>query len=73
MPRITRDNVRECFTYHKPDAARAAKHESVNDQTAALAELYMDACPESPEATLAVRKLQEARMWANAAIATNQE
>ncbi len=73
MPRITRDNVRECFTYHKPDDVRAAKHESVNTQTAALAELYMDVCPESPEATLAVRKLQEARMWANAAIATNQE
>lgn len=26
-------------------------------------------CPESAERTLAVRKLQEARMWANAAIA----
>ena len=35
MPQITRDNVRECFTYHKPDAVRAAKHESVNEQTAA--------------------------------------
>ena len=73
MPRITRDNVRECFTYHKPDEARAAKHESINEQTAALAELYMDVCPGSPEATLAVRSLQEARMWANAALATNPE
>lgn len=26
-------------------------------------------CPESAERTIAVRKLQEARMWANAAIA----
>ena len=46
--------------------------ESINEQTTQLAELYFDTCPASPELTLAVRKLQEARMWANAALATNQ-
>lgn len=28
-------------------------------------------CPQSPERTLAVRKLQEARMWANLSIVLN--
>jgi hypothetical protein len=38
---------------------------------AAITEAYeavLLACPRSAERTLAIRKLQEARMWANAAI-----
>ena len=71
MPQITPANVDDCFRYHPPDKERAAKHETVNAATVGLAKLYMNTCPASPELTLAVRKLQEARMWANAALATN--
>lgn len=72
MPQLTRGNVRDAFFYHPPDEDRKVKHERINEQTTQLAELYFDVCPASPELTLAVRKLQEARMWANAALATNQ-
>ncbi len=71
MPQVTKENVGECFTYHPPDEARAAKHAIINGNTIGLAHEYFEHCPESPELTLAIRKLQEARMWANAALATN--
>jgi hypothetical protein len=73
MPQLTRENVDQAFRYSPPDAVRAVKHEAVNDHTIKLAKIYFDNCPASPELTLAVRKLQEARMWANAALATNPE
>ena len=71
MPRITRENVRDCFSYQPPDAARGIRHENINAATADLAELYFENAPESPELTLAIRALQTARMWANSALATN--
>lgn len=71
MPRINEANVRDCFSYSPPDNARAQKHDKINTATADLAVLYFQNAPESPEMTLAIRALQTARMWANAALATN--
>jgi hypothetical protein len=71
MPRPSRDNLPHLFTSHPPDAATAAKHDAINTAAIACAEAFMDNAPESPELTLAIRALEEARMWANAALATN--
>jgi len=40
----------------------------VNEAAYAMYQIILANCPRSAERTLAVRKLQEARMWANAAI-----
>jgi hypothetical protein len=44
------------------------KHKQVERAISAAYDTLLEVCPRSAERTLAVRKLQEARMWANAAI-----
>jgi len=48
---------------HKIDGFQA-----VNAAAYAMYQIILATCPRSPERTIAIRKLQEARMWANAAI-----
>lgn len=43
-------------------------HKIVENGISAAYHAVLEACPQSAERTLAIRKLQEARMWANAAI-----
>lgn len=46
-----------------------AHYRAVSQAAKVMYDTLLGHCPESAERTLAVRKLQEARMWANAAIA----
>lgn len=41
----------------------------INDATRIVARCMMERCPRSRELSLALTKLEEARMWANASIA----
>lgn len=47
---------------------RVPLHKAVEGGISTAYDAILASCPESAERTLAVRKLQEARMWANAAI-----
>ena len=71
MPyRITAENVKDVFTYVQPATEDvAAAHLHVQAAATQCAKEFFTACPESHELTLAIRCLQEAKMWANAAIA----
>lgn len=59
------------FAYHAPDDEKRRRHELVRDMHYDLAEIVNDLCPEGREKSLAITKLEEAMMWANAAIARN--
>jgi len=50
------------------DPAKIAAFKRVNDVTYEVYRVILALCPRSAERTLSIRKLQEARMWANAAI-----
>jgi len=50
------------------DLTKIACFQSVNDSAYSMYVNILANCPRSAERTLAIRKLQEARMWANAAI-----
>jgi len=60
------------FTYHKPFGDQPGRYLVLRSAAKRMAELILDACPESREQTLALTRLQEAVMWANAAIACNE-
>lgn len=60
------------WRYHAPKDDQAGRYEAINGSTRACAELILQACPVSRERSLAITKLEEARMWANAAIAKNE-
>lgn len=62
------------FNYHQPPNQRVVdKHQQVREGCHYAANVVATACPEGREKALALTKLEEAMMWANAAIARNQE
>lgn len=56
------------FKYVPPTEDKVPHFEAIARHCADLYRSLMTHVPESPERTLAIRKLQEVRMWANAAI-----
>lgn len=60
------------FTYHKPDSASVNSMKKIRDKAYGLCELINDLVPDSREKSLAITKLEEVSMWANAGIARNQ-
>jgi hypothetical protein len=60
------------FTYHPPKGDQPHRYEMIRAATLALAQLIVRNSPESPEQSLAIRKLEEAVMWANAGIARHE-
>lgn len=60
------------FTYHAPKPGQPEKYVVIRDTAKALAMLINDNCPDSREKSLAVTKLEECVMWANASIARNE-
>ena len=59
------------FKYHAPTAGQPEQYQQIRDKAKELAYLIQEIVPESREKSLAVTKLEEAVMWANAGIARN--
>lgn len=59
------------FKYHAPKPAQIALYEELRNKARSLADYFVVNCPNSREKSLALTKLEEAVMWANAAIARN--
>jgi hypothetical protein len=66
------DDLIKRFTYHAPKGDQPARYEELRNEARLLAVTFDDLCPESREKSLAVTKLEEAVMWANASIARNE-
>lgn len=66
MTRISIDNV---FTYHAPGPIEIAKYGELREKAKELAHLIFDTCPPSEDRAIALRKLRECIMTANASIA----
>lgn len=60
------------FTYHAPKLGQPHKYESLRSMALEYASLINETCPESREKSLAITKLEEAVMWANASIARRE-
>ena len=59
------------FMYHAPKEGQPAKYTAIREKAKELAYLIDELCPESRERSLAITKLEEVSMWANASIARN--
>jgi hypothetical protein len=68
-PRQTIDNN---FSYHAPNEEQRLAYEKLREAAKDVAILIADYCPEGREKSLAMTHLENAVMWANAAIARNQ-
>jgi hypothetical protein len=60
------------FTYHAPKDDQPERYENLRREAKALALRIMGSCPPSRERSLALTKLEESTMWANASIARNE-
>lgn len=60
------------FTYHPPQPDQIPRYENLRSQALLLAIIIKENTPRSPEQTLAIRKLEEAIMWANKSIACGE-
>jgi hypothetical protein len=60
------------FVYHAPKGNQPERYAIIRDEGYSLAKFIDDLVPESREKSLALTKLEEAVMWANAAIARNE-
>jgi hypothetical protein len=66
-------DINSAFTYHAPKDDQTARYITVRETAKQFAHLLDQLCPPSSERTLALRKLQECVMWANASIAMNEQ
>lgn len=59
------------FRYHTPKDGQPEKYEALRNKAKELAYLYDELAPNSREKSVAMTKLEESVMWANASIARN--
>jgi len=61
------------FAYHAPTGNKVNIHAELRNRFGAIALFTLASTPPSREQSLAITKIEEAMLWANAAIARNPE
>lgn len=69
----SREQIEKTFTYHPPFGDQPDRYARIRNAANDIANLILELTPESGEQTLAFRYLQQAVMFANSAIAINEE
>lgn len=69
---MTTEELATRFTYHAPKGDQPQRYEQIRNAGREMAELIEDECPDSREKSLALTKIEEAVMWANASIARRE-
>jgi len=66
------DKLERNFTYHAPKDDQIERYEKLRVLAKELSQFLVENCPFSREQQLALGKVEESIMWANAAIARNE-
>lgn len=69
---IDEEELRTRFTYYRPKEGQPARYERIRGVAHAFAKVIVEETPPSREQSLALTKLEEAVMHANAAIARRE-
>lgn len=64
--------IDNAFRYHAPKADQPERYQAIRDKAKELAMLIGNSTPMSREQSLSLTNLEQAVMWANAAIARNE-
>jgi hypothetical protein len=65
------ETIERLFSYHPPKPGQPQLYEDIREIAKELAYFIDEHCPDSRERSIAMTKLEEAVMWANASIARN--
>lgn len=68
MPGLTPDQINDLFDYHAFDDTQKRQSEAVREAAKVFANVLVENTPQSPDQSVAVRKLREVVHAANAAI-----
>lgn len=66
---ITKEQLENWLTYHAPTPEQVVQYTAIRQAALSFAQVLVDHTPSSADQTAAVRKIREAVMTANAAIA----
>lgn len=66
------NKVNNIFVYHPANESQVERYESLRAEAKSLTHTILSHTPKSREQSLAITSLQQAIMWANAAIAINE-
>ena len=66
------NQIENNFKYHSPKEWQPEKYTELRNKAKELAYLIDELCPASREKSLALTKIEESIMWANASIARNE-
>ena len=69
---ITQEDIDNRFSYHAPTGSQPERYVAIRNKAKELASDILAKTPSSREQSLALTALEEAVMWANAAIARNE-
>lgn len=69
---IATADIQNWFTYHPPTPNQVERYAALRDGAKTFAELVLALTPASADQTVAIRKIREAVMVANAAIACEE-
>jgi hypothetical protein len=70
--RDIQDDLQKRFTYHAPKGNQQMRYEHIRKYGFEMAVMLINNCPDSRERSLSLTRIEEAVMWANAAIARNE-
>lgn len=70
-PMNSSEILHELFSYHPPTPESLPKFSAINQAAKNFAEIVLANCPPGADRSDTIRKIREARMTANAAIALN--
>lgn len=65
------ERIENAYIYHPANSIQEKKYSRIRVKAKELAYIIEEECPVSREKSLAMTKLEEASMWANASIARN--
>jgi hypothetical protein len=63
------DDLEFLFTYHSPEGDEPMRYALLRGEALLMAKKIVECCPRSPSRTVAIQRLRECVMFANAAIA----
>jgi len=72
MPQLDQKEIDTRFTYHPPKGDQQDRYVSLRAKAKELAVMILNYTPESREQYIAMTRLDEVVMWANAAIARRE-
>lgn len=67
-----KEQIENNFMYHPPKDEQPSRYFTIREECKKLALLINALGPDSREKSLAITKIEEAVMWANASIARNE-